>query len=170
MSRWYFLLYVVLGISDILMRIRIPGPVPLIQLRIRLLSSVTLRKERKKISFCIFFVLELSRRHFMRKGKDPDPEPDPGAHLWLRIRKAQKHADPADPDSAPDPQHWFNSIFRQKYCLLCRRISAVRKNLFREGNTLEEAHGFFFRFLFCSFVSLHIGRLHREKKDWGRGM
>jgi hypothetical protein len=54
-----FLLYAVLGIRDILMRILIPGFVSMIQLRIRLLFSVTLR------------------RHIMRKGKDPDPEPDP---------------------------------------------------------------------------------------------
>jgi hypothetical protein len=27
---------------------------------------------------------------------------------WIRIREAQKHADPADPDPAPDTQHWFS--------------------------------------------------------------
>ncbi len=38
----------------------------------------------------------------MIEGSDPDP------YLWLmdriRIREAQKHVDPVDPD--PDPQHW----------------------------------------------------------------
>jgi hypothetical protein len=27
--------------------------------------------------------------------------------LWIRIRVAQKHMDPTDPDFDPDPQHWF---------------------------------------------------------------
>jgi hypothetical protein len=26
--------------------------------------------------------------------------------LWIRIREAQKHVDPVDPDSDPDPEHW----------------------------------------------------------------
>jgi hypothetical protein len=26
---------------------------------------------------------------------------------WIRIREAQKHVDPVDPDSDPDPQHCF---------------------------------------------------------------
>jgi hypothetical protein len=25
--------------------------------------------------------------------------------VWIRIQKAQKHTDPPDPDSDPDPQH-----------------------------------------------------------------
>ncbi len=33
----------------------------------------------------------------MRKGKDL--EPDPNQYLWIRIREAQKHADPADPNT-----------------------------------------------------------------------
>ncbi len=43
----------------------------------------------------------------MRKGEDPGPEPDPYICLMapIRIREAQKHADPADPE--PDLQHWL---------------------------------------------------------------
>ncbi len=37
---------------------------------------------------------------FVRKGKDS--EPDPYTWTQIRIQEAQKHADPADPDS----QHW----------------------------------------------------------------
>ncbi len=27
--------------------------------------------------------------------------------IQIRIQEAQKHVDPVDPDSDPDPQHWF---------------------------------------------------------------
>ncbi len=30
-----------------------------------------------------------------------------GFVLVIRIREAQKHMDPLDPDADPDPQHWF---------------------------------------------------------------
>jgi hypothetical protein len=41
----------------------------------------------------------------MRKGKDPDRIRT--ADYWIRIREAQKHADP-DPVPDPDPQHWLS--------------------------------------------------------------
>ncbi len=41
---------------------------------------------------------------FMRKGKDPRSRSRiRTSDLWIRIREAQKHADPVD----PDPQHWL---------------------------------------------------------------
>jgi hypothetical protein len=27
--------------------------------------------------------------------------------IWIRIREAQTHVDPVDPDLAPDPEHWL---------------------------------------------------------------
>jgi hypothetical protein len=27
--------------------------------------------------------------------------------IRIRIQEAQKHGDPVDPDSDPDPQHWY---------------------------------------------------------------
>jgi|LakMenE18May11ns_1017448.scaffolds.fasta_scaffold9653836_1 hypothetical protein len=67
---------------------------------------------------------------FLRKGKDPDP------HLWLmiRIREAQKHADPAD----PDPQHWF--------CLL----------LPRTVNLLRDSHIQGVRLWLCTLYSWQV--------------
>jgi hypothetical protein len=48
-----------------------------------------------KMLFCRHYFSPLNT--FMRNGKDPDPD------YWIRIREAQKHADPAD----QDPQHCF---------------------------------------------------------------
>jgi hypothetical protein len=47
----------VLGIRDILLRIRIPETVPLTNVILQALSQ--------------------SAQHVMRKGKDPEPDPDP---------------------------------------------------------------------------------------------
>ena len=104
----------VLGIRDILVRIRI-----------RFLSSLILRRKNdifsyyflitcpqahhhqsKKLNFLQKFCLKmLFCRHcfsplntFMREGKDPEPDPDP--YLWLM-------------DTDPDPQHWFENIIHR---------------------------------------------------------
>ncbi len=114
----------VLWIHDILVRISTSDYWILIILRIRLLSSVTLRMPKKVVFILVsypqahylqFFSLKnlffakiwcwnfilpaLLQSTFMRKGKYLDPL------LWLMnlIRGALKHADPM-PD--PDPQHW----------------------------------------------------------------
>ncbi len=52
-------------------------------------------------------VLFQSAPHIDEKKKDPEPDPDPYLRLMDRIREAQKHAGPADPDPVPDPQHCF---------------------------------------------------------------
>jgi hypothetical protein len=126
----------VLGTRDILVRIRISDKWIRIRLRIqlgiRLLSSVTLRKQKNiffiffsynlpagtlstvfKFNFLLKFCIKiLFCKHyfsllntFMRKEKDPDPDP------YIRLkdpdpdREARKLVDPADP--GPDSQHWF---------------------------------------------------------------
>jgi hypothetical protein len=55
----------------------------------------------------------------MRKGKDPRIRT---SDYWIRIREAQKHADPAD----PDPQHCFVDLpfYRQVLYLQKRQARA----------------------------------------------
>ncbi len=168
--RWYFLFMQCLGSVTFWCGCG-SGSVPLIQLRIRLLSSGCPKK-----CFPIFSSYNLPACTLWEKGRIRIQSRIRSriqvqtSEQRIRIKKAQKHA---DPDPALDLQHWFSAIFGKKYCLLWRRIAGVKKNLFRKGNTVEEAHGFFSLVKFGSNVALPSafkGRLHREKKDWERGM
>ncbi len=44
------------------------------------------------------------------------PDPDPYLWLLIRIREAQKHVDPLD----PDPEHWLkHNIIKRRYGNIC---------------------------------------------------
>ncbi len=50
-------------------------------------------------------------------GTDPDADPRiRTSDLWIRmrIREAQKHTDPRDPDTDADSEHWYNYIILQR--------------------------------------------------------
>jgi hypothetical protein len=49
-------------------------------------------------------------------------------------RLKKKHMDPTDPDSDPDPQHWFRGI---KY--LCKRDPSPFSKLLRYLSAIEQA-------------------------------
>jgi hypothetical protein len=82
-----------MGIREILvrikLRIRTSDKWIRIQLRIRLLSSVTLRMPKfvVKILFCKHYLSEKGRTRIHTSDQ------------WIRVRVAQNEAD-------PDPQHW----------------------------------------------------------------
>ncbi len=151
----------VLGIRDILVRIRIPGSVTLTNGSgsgsswIRLLSSWILRT--KKIFFKFFitcpkahhlqskklnFVLKFCFKYFFAGIISV-----PSTHFWekgriririrtsdllILIRKAQKHSNPAD----PVPQHkmrWWNLRPRRKVTLLACLSVIIRTSLGLSG-------------------------------------
>jgi hypothetical protein len=63
-------------------------------MRIRILLFFFSDQSHKKVGSKVF----LTNFCFMI---DLNPEPD---------REAQKHMDPMDPDSDPDPQHWYKQM------------------------------------------------------------
>ena len=61
--------------------------------------------------FCRHYVSPLNT--FMRKGNDPERNQNRirTSDYWIRIREAQKHAD-------PDPQHWSESYLSRDLQLI----------------------------------------------------
>jgi hypothetical protein len=117
----------VLRIRDILVRIRIPGSIPVtwiririgIRLRILIFSSVSEKMATKKVIFFCFlffdatFSLEIKSHSQNRRIKVfllffLDDKKVESVRYFLLMDPdpgGPKHTDPTNPDPAPDPQH-----------------------------------------------------------------